>query len=75
MPLGRKAGWRKGGLHGPAIPGADTRCARPGSDHRPLDCESSDASVECRAYVCEHEDQRDPKTKTSHQIPLWVGAV
>lgn len=41
----------------------------------PLDCESLDASVECHAYVCEHEDQRDPETKTSHQIPLWVGAV
>lgn len=37
--------------------------------------ESLDVSVECGACACEHEDESDPETKTSHQIPLWVGAV
>lgn len=49
------------------------RSARLGSP--PPDCESLDVSVECGACAREHEDESDPETKTSHQIPLWVGAV
>lgn len=58
---------------GPAKQGADIRVcsARLGSSPPGLRAWMFLLS----AYVCEHEDQRDPETKTSHQIPLWVGAV